>query len=234
MLTDMDQPLGQGGRERARDARGGRDDHAARGRPTSRSSCSTSVAHLLALSDLGIDEAEGRKPRRGRRSRTARRSRPTSAGSARRAATPTWARCRGAPVVREVARRRAASSAGSARSASGIAALHLGAGRRTKEDAIDHAVGVVCRAKRGDAVEAGEPLAEVHARDEAAAAEAARPRSLAAYELGDEAPPAAPDRPRRRRLPVPELPEVETERGRLAARLEGRRIVAAPTSTTRG
>jgi thymidine phosphorylase len=64
-------------------------------------------------------------------------------------------------------------------------AMELGAGRERKEDPVDHAVGVVCHAKRGDRVERGEPLAEVHARSEAAAdsAEAAlRP----AYELGNE------------------------------------------------
>ncbi len=73
----------------------------------------------------------------------------------------------------------------------GLAALHLGAGRRTKEDAIDHAVGIVCLKKRGDAVQAGELLAEVHARDERAADEAAA-AVLAAYELADTAPPARP------------------------------------------
>jgi thymidine phosphorylase len=69
----------------------------------------------------------------------------------------------------------------------GNAALGLGAGRRTKDDPIDHAVGVVCLKKRGDAVEEGEPLAEIHARDEASADEAAV-TVLGAYELGDEAP----------------------------------------------
>ena len=59
----------------------------------------------------------------------------------------------------------------------GNAALHLGAGRRTKDDTIDHAVGVVCLRKRGDAVEAGEPLAEVHARDDALRPRARSPRS---------------------------------------------------------
>ena len=72
----------------------------------------------------------------------------------------------------------------------GRAALHLGAGRRTKDDAIDHAVGVVCRRKRGDQVAAGEVLAEVHAQDEAAAADAVR-EVLAAYELADEPPQTA-------------------------------------------
>src|SRR5262249_48126359 len=69
----------------------------------------------------------------------------------------------------------------------GLAALHLGAGRRTKEDAIDHSVGIVWRRKRGDEVAAGEVLAEVHARDEASAADAVR-EVLAAYDIGDEAP----------------------------------------------
>ncbi len=70
----------------------------------------------------------------------------------------------------------------------GVEALQLGAGRTTKDDAIDHAVGIVCRKKRGDAVEEGEPLAEVHAHDAEAAADAAD-RVRAAYVLGD-APPA--------------------------------------------
>ena len=69
----------------------------------------------------------------------------------------------------------------------GHAALVLGAGRRTKDDDIDHAVGIVCLKKRGDTVEDGEPLAEIHARDETSADEAAA-AVLAAYELGDDAP----------------------------------------------
>jgi len=69
----------------------------------------------------------------------------------------------------------------------GIAALMLGAGRRTKEDAVDHAVGIVCHAKRGAEVAAGEMLAEVHARTEKDA-ESAAGEVLAAYELADTAP----------------------------------------------
>jgi len=69
----------------------------------------------------------------------------------------------------------------------GQAALHLGAGRRAKEDSIDHAVGVVCRMKRGGRVEKGEVLAEVHARSGGSADVAVR-EVLAAYEIGDEAP----------------------------------------------
>jgi pyrimidine-nucleoside phosphorylase len=51
-------------------------------------------------------------------------------------------------------------------------ALDLGAGRRTKEDAVDHAVGLRCFAKRGDEVQAGQVLAAVYARDEDSAGHA--------------------------------------------------------------
>ena len=67
----------------------------------------------------------------------------------------------------------------------GHAALHLGAGRRTKEDPIDTSVGIVCRKKRGDEVVLGDVLAEVHAADDASAEEAAA-EVTAAYELADE------------------------------------------------
>jgi thymidine phosphorylase len=53
---------------------------------------------------------------------------------------------------------------------------------------VDHAVGVLCFAKRGDTVLAGDDLAEVHARDDAAAERAAA-SVLAAYEIGDAGPP---------------------------------------------
>ncbi|MBO1304786.1 pyrimidine-nucleoside phosphorylase [Enterococcus sp. 669A] len=45
----------------------------------------------------------------------------------------------------------------------GIAAMQLGAGRRTKEDAIDHAVGIKLHKKIGDKVEEGESLLTIYA-----------------------------------------------------------------------
>ena len=85
-------------------------------------------------------------------------------------------------------------------------------------------MGVVCSAKRGQTVEAGQVLADVHARDETSAARAAE-AVLAAYEIGDEPPTRARDRARRRRVAaMPELPEVETIRAQLAPRLEGRTL----------
>jgi len=61
----------------------------------------------------------------------------------------------------------------------GVAALDLGAGRRRKGDPVDPAVGIVLRARIGDRVAPGDPLAEIHARTEAAWEEtAARLRTL--------------------------------------------------------
>jgi pyrimidine-nucleoside phosphorylase len=147
-------------------------------------------AHLLALSDLEIDEEEGR----GRAAAAIQdgsalamyeRWIAAQGGDPREAALPA------APVVREVV----APAGGYVRTIGatdiGMAALRLGAGRQTKEDAIDHAVGIRCLKKRGDPVAAGEVLAEVHAGDDASA-HGAEAEVLAAYELGDEAPPARP------------------------------------------
>ncbi len=47
----------------------------------------------------------------------------------------------------------------------GIAAWRLGAGRARKEDDVDPAAGVVCMAKPGEVVSAGEPLLELHTND---------------------------------------------------------------------
>jgi pyrimidine-nucleoside phosphorylase len=73
----------------------------------------------------------------------------------------------------------------------GDAALNLGAGRRTKGDAVDPAVGIVMRARIGDRVAPGAPLADIHARSEADAAVAAE-ALRAAFELSPD-PVAAPD-----------------------------------------
>lgn len=73
----------------------------------------------------------------------------------------------------------------------GVAASLLGAGRQTKEDRIDLAVGVVLRKKVGSRVEAGEPLAELHVNDERNLAEA-RKRLLGAFRIGEEPVPPRP------------------------------------------
>ena len=66
----------------------------------------------------------------------------------------------------------------------GEASVGLGAGRSQKSDPIDHAVGFLIHKKVGDKVEAGEPLFEIHANDEAKLAEARR-TTLSAYGFSD-------------------------------------------------
>ena len=55
----------------------------------------------------------------------------------------------------------------------GNAAQTMGAGRRTKEDVIDPAVGIVMNKRLGDKVSPGEPLATLYARTEESASAAA-------------------------------------------------------------
>jgi pyrimidine-nucleoside phosphorylase len=66
----------------------------------------------------------------------------------------------------------------------GRAAVDLGAGRARKGDPIDPATGVVFRPKIGDRLAGGEPVGEVHARDEDAARRAID-RVTAALTLAD-------------------------------------------------
>ena len=189
VLTDMDQPLGRavGNALEVREALATlRGD----GPPDFTELVLDAAAHLLALSDLGVDRAEARR----------RAERAVADGSAV-AAYEHWLHAQGgdpsedalpqAPLVRAVPAPRDGHVIRLRALPVGLAALHLGAGRREKDDPVDHAVGVVCMRKRGDPVERGEPLAEIHARDEASAAEAAE-SVLAAYELGDEPPEARP------------------------------------------
>ena len=189
LLTDMDQPLGCAVGN-ALEVREALDTVRGSGPDDFTELVLDACARLVALSDLGLESVEAR----------ARVEAVVADGSAE-AMWWRWIAAQGgstdetelpvAPVVRAVT----APGAGYVQRLGAIrignAALHLGAGRRTKAYAVDHAVGIVCRAKRGDRVGPGETLAEVHARDEASAAEAAAD-VLAAYELGAEPPPARP------------------------------------------
>jgi pyrimidine-nucleoside phosphorylase len=185
LLTDMDQPLGRavGNALEVREAlatiRG-------EGPGDFTELVVDACARLLALSDLGVDLDEGRR----------RVERAIGDGSAD-AAYERWVRAQGgspdpealptAPVQVAVPAPRDGVVRRVGALAVGNAALELGAGRRTKADRVDHAVGVLCFAKRGDTVLAGDDLAEVHAADADAAA-AAVDEVLAAYEIGDAAP----------------------------------------------
>ena len=67
----------------------------------------------------------------------------------------------------------------------GEASVALGAGRSKKSDPVDHAVGFLIHKKVGDKVEAGEPLFEIHANDDAKLADA-RKAVLSAHGFSDE------------------------------------------------
>jgi len=72
----------------------------------------------------------------------------------------------------------------------GRAGVMLGAGRLRKGDPIDPAVGIVFRSKVGDRVARGEPMGEVHAQDEDAAAKAAdRVRAALTFTQSEVEPP---------------------------------------------
>jgi pyrimidine-nucleoside phosphorylase len=185
LLTDMDQPLGAAVGN-ALEIAEARDTVLGQGPPDFTELVLDACARLLALSDLGVDAEEGR-----------RRAEAAVADGSALAVYERWIRAQGgdpepgvlpkAPLVLPVTAPCAGSVTRLGAIAVGVAALHLGAGRRAKGDVIDAAVGVVCHVKRGARVEPGDLLAEVHARDESSGAEAVE-AVLAAYELGDEPP----------------------------------------------
>jgi pyrimidine-nucleoside phosphorylase len=147
-------------------------------------------AHLLALSDLGVDAVQGRAL-----------AEQALANGTALDAYGRWIRAQGgdpdpealpsAPIVETVPASADGFVEAIATTDVGLAALHLGAGRVRKEDSIDHAVGVLCLAKRGDPIGRGEPLAEVYAND-ADSARRAVSEVQACYRVGPEQPETRP------------------------------------------
>jgi pyrimidine-nucleoside phosphorylase len=188
-LTDMDQPLGRAVgnaleiREAVATLRG-------EGPPDFTELVLGSAGQLLALSDLGVDEVEG-----------SRRAEEAVTSGAALERYERWIRAQGgdpaldalpsAHVIRPVSAQEPGYVQRIGAVAVGEAALRLGAGRMRKDDVIDHAVGIICLAKHGDRVAAGEPLAEVHASDEDAAGRAVT-EVAAAYGLGPDEPEPRP------------------------------------------
>lgn len=89
-----------------------------------------------------------------------------------------------APVTRAVVAPRTGFVTSVDAAVVGVAAVDLGAGRKAKGEPVDHAVGVVLRAKTGTSVQAGDPLAIVHARNDSDAADAVR-HLCPAFQIGD-------------------------------------------------
>ncbi|SFM11243.1 thymidine phosphorylase [Rugamonas rubra] len=96
-----------------------------------------------------------------------------------------------APIVLPVPALKAGYAASTDCRGIGLAVVSLGGGRRRPSDAIDFAVGLTELAGLGDKIEAGQPLALVHARSEAAAQQAIA-EIQAAYHISDSAPTANP------------------------------------------
>ena len=89
-----------------------------------------------------------------------------------------------APVVGDVMAREAGFVADIDGEALGLAVVAMGGGRRVETDKIDPSVGFSDVAARGAWVERGQPLATIHAHDEASA-EAAAQAVLAAMTIGE-------------------------------------------------
>jgi pyrimidine-nucleoside phosphorylase len=183
-LTDMDQPLGHAVgnaleiREAIATLRG-------EGPPDLTELAVASAAHLVALVDgAGEPEARGRAEaalRDGSALEAYDRWIQAQGGDPSEEALPT------APVARTVPAERDGYVTRLGARAIGVAAMRLGAGRTTKADTIDHAVGIVCLRKRGEPVRASEPLAEIHAQDERTA-DAVAAEVASAFELSPEQP----------------------------------------------
>src|SRR5262245_42726511 len=183
VLTDMDQPLGRAVGN-ALEVREAWETVSGGGPADLRELIVDAAAQLLALSDLGVGEEEGRG-----------RAEQALADGSALAAYERWVLAQGgdpdpaglpsAPVVRPLPAPASGFVCRLGAREVAAAAMGLGAGREVAGEPIDHAVGVICVRKRCEEVAAGEPLAEIHARDEAAA-EAAEAALLAAYEIGEE------------------------------------------------
>jgi len=141
---------------------------------------------LLPLADLGVDRAEAR-------------SRAEAALADGRAAEhfERWCYVQGGRwhpgeyhrlAGHEVKAPRTGFVAGVDALAVGRAAQLAGAGRRTVDDTVDAAAGVLMEHTLGDAVDEGEPLAAVFSRDPARRREACQVLE-AAFTVGEEPPP---------------------------------------------
>jgi pyrimidine-nucleoside phosphorylase len=90
-----------------------------------------------------------------------------------------------APLIRPVLAPRSGVIAAVNAMQVGLCAVELGAGRKKKGEPVDHAVGIVLRAKVGTTVRSGGELCLIHTRDESDF-EAARTQMLGAFAWADQ------------------------------------------------
>ena len=176
LLTDMEQPLGCAVGN-ALEVREAVETIAGEGPPDFTELVLDACARLLALSDLGLDLDEGRRACGGGDERTDPRARRTSAGSEPRAATPILALLPRRRSSREV------DGAARGRRLSARRARDGHRGPRARRRPAHEGGRGRPRGRRRAAREArrevaeGDVLAEVHARDEAAAERGGRGRA---------------------------------------------------------
>lgn len=183
MLSDMNQPLGCAVGN-ALEVREALDTLRGSGPEDFREHCLAAAAHLLVIGRKAANLEAARTMAEttlesGRALETFRRLVEVQGGDVRYVDEPD--RLPAAPLIETVAAARNGYLLGINAREVGETSVELGAGRARKEDAIDHAVGIVIHHKVGDYVETGEPLFSIHAND-SARLEAARARLLAAHQ----------------------------------------------------
>jgi thymidine phosphorylase len=153
------------------------------------------AAHMLVLAGLApaLPDAERRAREALASGRAAERfARMVAAlGGAKNVLSPRFTGLPAAPVVIDVPAPARGFVCAMDTRAIGLTVIALGGGRLRAGDAIDARVGFSHWQPTGTAVQRGDPLARVHARDRDAAI-AARDRLLAAFSIGDEPPSPAP------------------------------------------
>jgi pyrimidine-nucleoside phosphorylase len=152
------------------------------------------AARMVKLAGLAADDAEAERKVRAALASGAglevfRKCVEEQGGDPR--AIDDYSRLPTAPRAMEVVAPRAGFVAEMTAGAVGVASMVLGGGRERAEDAIDHAVGVVCRAKPGDPVKGGQAVYEVRYRTTSRML-AALPLLEESFRIADEPPPEQP------------------------------------------
>ncbi|HYF54738.1 MAG TPA: thymidine phosphorylase [Salinarimonas sp.] len=195
LLTDMDEPLASAAGNAVEMAYAVAYLTGARREPRFHAVTVALAGEMLALGGLALDPADGARRieaavESGRACETF-QAMVTALGGPSDFVSGLDRYLPRAPVIRPVTAEAEGVVEAIATRDVGLAVVALGGGRTRPQDPVDHAVGLTDLAPVGERIEAGRPLAVVHARDEASAEAAAR-AVRAAYRIGDAAPAARP------------------------------------------